>query len=163
MLNCSCIDSSEVYKVNKNVICLNILVLGAGFFIGIMVTCNHVAFLWIWMTVRLLETIDVHSGYDIPYINVFHLIPGYAGKWHINLYPIRTRRWQPQEINSIVKLLQFELRSKRVLLLATVCNDMSQHIITNCVGQLQSLSRQASSDSHATSTKDKLPPHNIEL
>lgn len=31
------------------------------------------------MVVRLLETIDVHSGYDIPYINVFHLIPGYAG------------------------------------------------------------------------------------
>jgi len=35
--------------------------------------------LWAWMVVRLLETIDVHSGYDIPYINVFHLIPGYAG------------------------------------------------------------------------------------
>ena len=34
--------------------------------------------------VRLLETIDVHSGYDIPYINVMHLIPGYAGK---NLEP----------------------------------------------------------------------------
>lgn len=59
------------------------LILGAGFFIGILCTCNHVAFLWVWMVVRLLETIDVHSGYDIPYINVFHLIPGYAGaKFH---------------------------------------------------------------------------------
>jgi len=55
-------------------------VLGAGFFIGILLTCNHVVLLWAWMVARLLETIDVHSGYDIPYINVFHLIPGYAGK-----------------------------------------------------------------------------------
>ncbi|KAF6020402.1 MSMO1 [Bugula neritina] len=59
------------------------LILGAGFFIGILVTCNHIVMLWAWMVVRLLETIDVHSGYDIPYINVFHLIPGYAGaKFH---------------------------------------------------------------------------------
>ncbi|XP_067942181.1 methylsterol monooxygenase 1-like [Watersipora subatra] len=55
------------------------MILGTGFFIGLLLTCNHVAFLWVWMVARLLETIDVHSGYDIPYINVFHLIPGYAG------------------------------------------------------------------------------------
>ena len=30
------------------------------------------------MAFRLLETIDVHSGYDIP-LNPMHLIPGYAG------------------------------------------------------------------------------------
>ena len=60
-------------------------VLGAGFFIGVATTCNHVSFLWIWMVVRLLETIDVHSGYDIPYINVFHLIPGYAGEYYVTV------------------------------------------------------------------------------
>lgn len=31
------------------------------------------------MFVRLLETIEVHSGYDFPYLNPLHLIPGYAG------------------------------------------------------------------------------------
>ena len=36
-------------------------------------------FLWAWVTIRLLETIDVHSGYDIPYVNVLHLLPFYAG------------------------------------------------------------------------------------
>jgi len=39
---------------------------------------NHLAFLWGWMAVRLLETIDVHSGYDIP-LNPLHLLPFYGG------------------------------------------------------------------------------------
>lgn len=36
------------------------IILGAGFFIGIMIFCNHVFFLWAWVSFRLLETIDVH-------------------------------------------------------------------------------------------------------
>lgn len=36
------------------------IILGAGFFIGIMIFCNHVFFLWAWVCFRLLETIDVH-------------------------------------------------------------------------------------------------------
>nr|XP_040042182.1 methylsterol monooxygenase 1 isoform X1 [Gasterosteus aculeatus aculeatus] len=42
------------------------LILGAGFFIGIMIFCNHVFFLWAWVSFRLLETIDVHSGLRHP-------------------------------------------------------------------------------------------------
>ena len=57
-----------------------VTVLGMGFFWGILLFSNHVVMLWAWVAVRLLETIDVHSGYDIPYINVFHLIPGYGGE-----------------------------------------------------------------------------------
>ncbi|KAI0210354.1 Methylsterol monooxygenase 1 [Lamellibrachia satsuma] len=59
------------------------LILGMGFFWGILLFSNHVVMLWAWVAVRLLETIDVHSGYDIPYVNIFHLIPGYGGaKFH---------------------------------------------------------------------------------
>ncbi|EDV27820.1 Methylsterol monooxygenase 1 [Trichoplax sp. H2] len=59
------------------------VVLGMGFFIGILTFCTHVVLLWAWVTVRLLETIDVHSGYNLPYLNPFHLIPFYAGaKFH---------------------------------------------------------------------------------
>lgn len=58
---------------------LETVILGAGFFIGILLFCNHVVMLWAWVTVRLLETIDVHSGYDIPFVNPMHLVPGYAG------------------------------------------------------------------------------------
>ena len=58
---------------------MNVAVLGAGFFIGVVLLCNHVILLWLWVTVRLFETIDVHSGYYVPWLNVFHLIPFYAG------------------------------------------------------------------------------------
>lgn len=57
---------------------LETLILGAGFFIGIIVFCNHMIFLWAWLICRLMETIDVHSGYDIP-LNPLHLVPFYAG------------------------------------------------------------------------------------
>lgn len=36
------------------------IILGAGFFIGIMIFCNHVLLLWAWVAFRLMETIDVH-------------------------------------------------------------------------------------------------------
>ncbi|XP_072432254.1 methylsterol monooxygenase 1-like [Chiloscyllium punctatum] len=39
---------------------------GAGFFIGIMVFCNHVMLLWAWVTFHLLETIDVHRNCLAP-------------------------------------------------------------------------------------------------
>ncbi|KAF7244200.1 Methylsterol monooxygenase 1 [Varanus komodoensis] len=57
---------------------LETLILGAGFFIGIMVFCNHMILLWAWVICRLMETVDVHSGYDIP-LNPLHLLPFYAG------------------------------------------------------------------------------------
>ncbi|KAG8520782.1 Methylsterol monooxygenase 1 [Galemys pyrenaicus] len=60
---------------------LETLILGTGFFIGIMLLCDHVILLWAWVTVRLMETIDVHSGYYIP-INPLNLIPFYAGSRH---------------------------------------------------------------------------------
>ncbi len=65
-------------------------VLGTGFFIGVALFCDHLVLIWFWMVVRLLETIEVHSGYDFPYLNPLHLIPGYAGKNHngLSLSPI---------------------------------------------------------------------------
>ncbi|XP_006896718.1 PREDICTED: methylsterol monooxygenase 1 [Elephantulus edwardii] len=57
------------------------IILGTGFFIGIMLFCDHVVLLWAWVTCRLIETIDVHSGYDIP-LNPLKLIPFYAGARH---------------------------------------------------------------------------------
>ncbi|XP_044152938.1 methylsterol monooxygenase 1-like [Bufo gargarizans] len=57
---------------------LEIFIFGAGFLVGIMVFCNHFILLWTWVIVRIKETIDVHSGYDLP-LNPLHLIPFYAG------------------------------------------------------------------------------------
>ncbi|CAL1533928.1 unnamed protein product [Lymnaea stagnalis] len=55
------------------------LILGMGFFWGILLLANHVVLMWAWVMIRLFETIDVHSGYEIPYLNVFHLVPFYGG------------------------------------------------------------------------------------
>ena len=55
--------------------------LGLGFFWGSIFLTNHLVTLWAWGLVRLLETIEVHSGYYLPYLNLFHLVPGYAGKY----------------------------------------------------------------------------------
>ncbi|XP_071103180.1 methylsterol monooxygenase 1-like [Haliotis cracherodii] len=62
---------------------LETIILGFGFFIGILTFTNHMMLMWAWVTVRLMETIDVHSGYYFPYLNPFHLCPFYAGaKFH---------------------------------------------------------------------------------
>lgn len=66
------------HSLNRNNVCV-FAVLGLGFFFGIITTTTHFILLWAWVTVRLMETIDVHSGYDVPFLNPFHLIPGYAG------------------------------------------------------------------------------------
>uniref|UniRef100_A0A8C4RAU0 Methylsterol monooxygenase 1 n=1 Tax=Eptatretus burgeri TaxID=7764 RepID=A0A8C4RAU0_EPTBU len=54
------------------------ITLGFGFFLGLLLFASHMALLWAWVLCRLLETIDVHSGYDWPW-NPLHVLPGYAG------------------------------------------------------------------------------------
>ncbi|XP_015746298.1 methylsterol monooxygenase 1-like [Python bivittatus] len=43
-----------------------------------MVFCNHVILLWAGIICRLIQSIDAHSGYDIP-LNPLNLLPFYAG------------------------------------------------------------------------------------
>ncbi len=57
-------------------------VLGMGFVWGILFFGNHVIMEWLWMMARLVESVEVHSGYDFPYLNPMHLIPGYAGTYN---------------------------------------------------------------------------------
>ncbi|KJE96882.1 C-4 methylsterol oxidase [Capsaspora owczarzaki ATCC 30864] len=57
------------------------LILGVGFFLGVLIFCNHLILNWAWVTLRLIETIEVHSGYDIW--TPLHLLPFYGGaKFH---------------------------------------------------------------------------------
>lgn len=60
---------------------LETMILGIGFFIGVLIFCNHLILNWAWVTLRLIETIEVHSGYDIW--TPLHLLPFYGGaKFH---------------------------------------------------------------------------------
>ena len=57
-------------------------ILGVGFFIPLLLFFNHLSFFWLWLLVRMAETAEVHSGYDVPLVdllNPLHLIPFYAG------------------------------------------------------------------------------------
>ena len=49
--------------------------------------------MWLWMTVRLLETVEVHSGYDFPYLNPLYIIPGYAGEGPRSPDAIASMQW----------------------------------------------------------------------
>ncbi|XP_070550412.1 methylsterol monooxygenase 1-like [Ptychodera flava] len=54
------------------------VVLGFGFFIGVLLLTNHFIMIWAWLLFRLFETVDVHTGYDLPF-NPLHLLPFYGG------------------------------------------------------------------------------------
>eukprot|EP00922_Rhytidocystis_sp_ex-Travisia-forbesii_P071402 GHVS01106561.1.p1 GENE.GHVS01106561.1~~GHVS01106561.1.p1 ORF type:complete len:367 (+),score=20.39 GHVS01106561.1:116-1102(+) len=59
---------------------IEIMVLGVGFTLGCTIFCTHFFATWLWMCVRLLETIEAHSGYDISlYGNLLHWLPFFGG------------------------------------------------------------------------------------
>jgi methylsterol monooxygenase len=52
---------------------LETLILGLGFFIGpLMWTVTrgmHIFTMAVWLAVRLIQTVDAHSGYNFPWVN----------------------------------------------------------------------------------------------
>jgi len=57
-------------------------ILSIGFFLPLVLFFDHIIFFWTWLFLRMAETADVHSGYDIPFItliNPLHLLPFYGG------------------------------------------------------------------------------------
>lgn len=55
------------------------MALGVGFFLPLPFVCNHLFVFWCWLATRMVQTIDVHSGFDFPWLNPLYLIPGYGG------------------------------------------------------------------------------------
>ena len=63
-----------------------VLILGAGTITGpiLYVLCTgkfHISTMHIWMTLRHLQAIDAHSGYDFPW-SLQHILPFWAGAEH---------------------------------------------------------------------------------
>ncbi|KAG9407919.1 Methylsterol monooxygenase 1 [Aphanomyces cochlioides] len=56
-------------------------VLGLGTFLGPLLLTRHLLTLWVWLAVRLIETIDDHSGYDLPWA-WSNFVPFWAGPVH---------------------------------------------------------------------------------
>jgi sterol desaturase/sphingolipid hydroxylase (fatty acid hydroxylase superfamily) len=55
--------------------------LGIGTLLGPLFYAKHMVTLWIWLFFRLLETVEDHSGYDVPW-NPTNLIPFWGGAVH---------------------------------------------------------------------------------
>lgn len=55
------------------------LTLGVGFFLPLPFVCNHLFVFWCWLAVRMVQTTDVHSGFDFPWLNPLYLLPFYGG------------------------------------------------------------------------------------
>lgn len=49
--------------------------------LGPFILTRHVLTLWFWLVVRLLETVEDHSGYDLPF-NPTQFIPFWGGSVH---------------------------------------------------------------------------------
>jgi 4-alpha-methyl-delta7-sterol-4alpha-methyl oxidase len=57
---------------------LEILFLGFATIFGPAITGPHLLTLWIWMSVRVLETVEAHCGYDFPW-SLSRVLPIYGG------------------------------------------------------------------------------------
>ncbi|CAN1329182.1 Methylsterol monooxygenase 2-2, partial [Linum perenne] len=55
-----------------------ILFLGFATIIGPAITGPHLSTLWLWVTLRVLETVEVHSGFHFPW-SLSNFLPLYGG------------------------------------------------------------------------------------
>ncbi|CAA6675055.1 unnamed protein product [Spirodela intermedia] len=62
-----------------------ILFLGFATILGPALTGPHLFTLWLWMVLRVLETVEAHCGYQFPW-SLSHYIPLYGGNSHFHDY-----------------------------------------------------------------------------
>jgi methylsterol monooxygenase len=65
---------------------LEVFILGLGTILGPIIYCAfrgdlHIFTVYIWITLRLFQAIDAHSGYDFPW-SLQHILPFWAGAEH---------------------------------------------------------------------------------
>ncbi|KAL9328089.1 hypothetical protein ACSQ67_003092 [Phaseolus vulgaris] len=78
-----------------------ILFLGFATIIGPVLTGPHLMTLWLWMILRVLETVEVHCGYHFPW-SLSNFIPLYGGECDVPFLGII--HWIYSTIVLIVKL-----------------------------------------------------------
>ncbi|KAI9462607.1 hypothetical protein F5148DRAFT_1276568 [Russula earlei] len=65
---------------------LEVMILGTGTIVGPLLYCwfkpnLHIITVYIWITLRLFQAIDAHSGYDFPW-SLQHIVPFWSGAEH---------------------------------------------------------------------------------
>ncbi|CAJ0647535.1 1740_t:CDS:2 [Entrophospora sp. SA101] len=72
--------------VSRDVVFLGVMILGTGTIGGPLIWVSithdlHLVTMFIWITLRLLQAIDAHSGYDFPW-SLRNFLPFWAGSEH---------------------------------------------------------------------------------
>ncbi|KAG9407920.1 Methylsterol monooxygenase 1 [Aphanomyces cochlioides] len=57
------------------------LILGVGTFLGPFLLTRHLLTLWVWMSVRIIQSIDSHCGYELPW-SLTRVLPFWGGAVH---------------------------------------------------------------------------------
>lgn len=68
-----------------------ILFLGFATIIGPAITGPHLMTLWLWMVLRVLETVEAHCGYHFPW-SLSNFLPLYGG-WVLQTFSLTTDMW----------------------------------------------------------------------
>lgn len=68
-----------------------ILMLGFGTIIGPALTGPHLFTLWLWVSLRVMETVEAHSGYDFPW-SPSKFLPLYGG-WVALFFLLSASAW----------------------------------------------------------------------
>ena len=98
--------------------------LGIGTLLGPLFFAKHMVTLWAWLFVRLWETVEDHSGYDLPW-NPTNFIPFWGGAVHhdfhhktlqgavlVHLHVVRLGLWHRQDVQGAAEETQGRERGR---------------------------------------------------
>ncbi|GLB42749.1 putative sterol desaturase family protein [Lyophyllum shimeji] len=98
-----------------------VMILGTGTIGGPLLYCYltrnfHIFAMYIWMTLRLFQAIDAHSGYDFPW-SLQHILPFWSGAEHHDFHHMAftnnfstSFRWWDRICGTDTKYLQYRAR-----------------------------------------------------
>ncbi|KAH9167211.1 hypothetical protein EDB89DRAFT_2125825 [Lactarius sanguifluus] len=76
----------HIHKLHHKYSAPFVMILGTGTILGPLLYCKltqnvHILTVYIWITLRLFQAIDAHSGYDFPW-SLQHIVPFWSGAEH---------------------------------------------------------------------------------
>ncbi|GLB37040.1 putative sterol desaturase family protein [Lyophyllum shimeji] len=100
-----------------------VMILGTGTILGPLMYCYftrdfHIVTMYVWITLRLFQAIDAHSGYDFPW-SLQHILPFWSGAEHHDFHHMAftnnfstSFRWWDRICGTDDKYLEYRARVK---------------------------------------------------
>ncbi|TFY58560.1 hypothetical protein EVG20_g8104 [Dentipellis fragilis] len=98
-----------------------VMILGTGTIAGPLLYCYftrdlHIVTVYLWITLRLFQAVDAHSGYDFPW-SLQHLVPFWSGAEHHDFHHMAfvnnfstSFRWWDRVLGTDDKYLAYRAR-----------------------------------------------------